>query len=533
MLLIPIGLYLVSTLVLLALRWLRPKFSYSWLVAALTALVSWGMILFLRVRLPQSMILGSWQPLDTFQWSIVISLDTISWVLAASLSTLVLAVILTATARSQSNSDSVAWISSLLFGGLGIASVVAGNPATLLTSWTALDLLELGILIGSVQTANLSQRTILSFAARTAGTLSVVWGLVNTTPSVPGSGFESITITSGIFFLVGAALRLGVLPLHLPYSSEPRTRRGIGTLLRLVPAASSLMLLARIPANTIPDAWSPVLITFSAFAAIYAALMWITAPDEIEGRPFWIIGLSALAVTCAIRGSSFGVLAWSVVLLLPGGFLFLFSARGSRLAFLWGAVLLIITGLPYTLTANGWTGLIEASPLPGIGPVFLVSYVLLLTGYARHAIHPGDSLVDKEPWVRGIYPLGLSTFPVVLVILGLFGWRGSRIVGDWWVGGGITILLGGLLVVRLLAPNRYRQVLGSPLFNWISPLLLGILKGIAALFRFDWLYTFIWVVLNAFGNFLNLLSGIFEGDAGVLWAVLLLTLVISIIQVGQ
>jgi hypothetical protein len=106
-------------------------------------------------------------------------------------------------------------------------------------------------------------------------------------------------------------------------------------------------------------------------------------------------------------------------------------------------------------------------------------------------------------------------------------------VGDWWVGGSITVLLAGLLVVRLQAPNRYRQVLASPLFNWISPLLLGILKGIAALFRFDWLYTFIWAILNTFGNFLNFLSGIFEGDAGVLWAVLLLTLVISIIQVGR
>jgi hypothetical protein len=52
---------------------------------------------------------------------------------------------------------------------------------------------------------------------------------------------------SRFYLLLAAGLRLGVLPLHLPYASEAAIRRGFGSALRLISAGSSLILLARIP----------------------------------------------------------------------------------------------------------------------------------------------------------------------------------------------------------------------------------------------------------------------------------------------
>ncbi len=89
-------------------------------------------------------------------------------------------------------------------------------------------------------------------------------------------------------------------------------RRGFGTSLRLVSAAASLSLLARIPASALQSSLLPVLLILAALAALYAAWMWLRASDEIIGRPFWVLGMASLAVsaspcTVTLLGVSAGV----------------------------------------------------------------------------------------------------------------------------------------------------------------------------------------------------------------------------------
>ena len=63
--------------------------------------------------------------------------------------------------------------------------------------------------------------------------------------------------------LIAVGLRLGVLPLHIYYLHEPPLRRGLGSMLRFVPAAASLVLLARIGEVGIPLEITPYLLTQS------------------------------------------------------------------------------------------------------------------------------------------------------------------------------------------------------------------------------------------------------------------------------
>jgi hypothetical protein len=58
----------------------------------------------------------------------------------------------------------------------------------------------------------------------------------------------------------------------------------------------------------------------------------------------------------------------------------------------------------------------------------------------------------------------------------------------------------------------------------------GVLRGFSALFRLEWLYRLIWLALTGLGKLLDGLTNILEGDGGVLWALLLLTLVITFLQ---
>jgi hypothetical protein len=530
LILLPVILLLVTAVALLLIRWMRPEFTFFWVIAVVAALVSWIGVAAFRLNLPLTVNLPAWQPASLLEVIPAFTLDRVAWAYGLSVLSLVLAVILTASVRGQYQRSVVAWSGSLILGALGMLSIMAANPVTLLMTWTVFDLVELAVMLGSVPTQRISTRSIIAYAAHTVGSIFVLWGIISS--HVPGAPLEYAAIPpgSGMFILLGAGLRLGVFPLHLPFASEPRMRRGVGSLLRLIPAASALALLARLPGGLVPTDWVSALLALTVIAAIYCSLMWITASDEIEGRPYWMIGFAALAVTCVIRGDPAGSMAWGTALLLPGGLLFLYSARSKRLSIFWILGLWGLTGLPFSPAASGWSALVLSGPLPELGILFYVSVLLFMLGYARHALRPGHSLTKMEPWVRGIYPLGLSVIPLVQVIQVIGGWPGSREAGVWWAGVTASAILAIILFLRVFQPAWMPMVTTSPVVSWVDPLMGGVLRGFSALFRLDWLYRLIWLVLTGLGKLLDGLTNILEGDGGVLWALLLLTLVITFFQ---
>src|SRR6185436_12766145 len=167
-----------------------------------------------------------------------------------------------------------------------------------------------------------SERVVLAFSTRAAGIGILL--LANAVGIASGNrlDFVSMDPSSGLYLLVAAGLRLGVLPLHLPYSSDSRLRRGFGTTLRLVSAASSLVVLARIPPDSIISPLTPFLLLLATLAALYGGWMWLRAPDELAGRAFWLIGMAALAVAAALQGNPTGATVWSCALLLSGAAIF-------------------------------------------------------------------------------------------------------------------------------------------------------------------------------------------------------------------
>ena len=176
---------------------------------------------------------------------------------------------------------------------------------------------------------------------------------------------------------------MGVLPLHLPYTGESSLRRGFGTGLRMISAASSLILLARIPAGSIYSPFTPYLLMLVSIAAVYGGWMWMRAPDELTARPFWLIGMGSLVVAAALRSSPVGAAAWSCALLLAGSALFLFSDQNKWLTRALYAGAFGISGLPLSLTASGWVS-------GGTGfwlsfPFLLLAHAMLIAGYIRHS----------------------------------------------------------------------------------------------------------------------------------------------------
>ena len=274
LILLPVFLPIITAVAILILSRTQPRFGISYLLAVLVSLANWGLLLSFHWLNPPPLALPDWLPIPGQPGAIIFQLDSVSWAYAFAIASLAAAVILTASARLALRSIPTAWAGSLLVSGAAILAIVAGSPLALALAWTIIDLIELVMILGTVNQPQMSLQATLSFSARVAGTLFLIVAM-----TISQSNNQVLILidppqTSAIFLLIAAGLRLGVLPLHLPYTAEVPLRRGLGTILRLAGPASSLVLLAHLPVNVVPADVYPYLLLFSALAGLYGATMW-------------------------------------------------------------------------------------------------------------------------------------------------------------------------------------------------------------------------------------------------------------------
>jgi len=509
------GLYFVALLAVGILHLLRRPFSYSWLAAALGALLAWGSIFAWQTGLPALVFENVWQPVGLFSVSPLLLADQVGWAYALALASLALAVILAAPAQSTGVSPS-AWIGTLGLTALAMLAFVSANPLTLVLVWMGLDLLELFNTLRLARQPSLSERAVISFGVRALGTGFALWASV--TNGMALSTFGLLSPQAGLYFLLAVGLRLGVLPLHLTYRSEPALRRGMGTVLRLAVASSSLVLLARIPAGLVLPGISPFLQALLIMAILYGAWKWLAAPDELSGRPYWLIGMGALSVLAALRGSPLGSAAWGVVLILFGGLAFLYSSRQRIFTLILSVFSLGLLSLPFTLTATTWLG---AAPVDWLfWPFAVAGQVMLALGFVRHLWHTSESELANLPrWAQSAYPLGLAILAGMIILLSLWGWPGVMQVGAWLV----SLVVGSLFLIALLVWWRISKY-GAQTERIKLPDGVGeetrLARGMEAF------ASGLWGLYRGLRRLVDFISGLLEGDGGLLWTVLVLVLLI-------
>lgn len=527
LLLLPIALFFVSAAAILFLRRLRPGYGYAWLLAVLTVVGVWGLLLYFRFNPPPPVIITNWLPVTLVAGTIIFQLDTPAWVYTFALSGLSVAVILTASARLQYQSSPTTWAANLAITAAGMMATLASTPLTLVLAWTLIDLIELIYILGAAQEKEVSGEAVVAFLVRVTGTIL----LMSTMVLSKAGGQELLLIDPpsnlSMLLVIAAGLRLGVLPLHLAYRSGMPFRRGISTTLRMVAAASSLVLLGRLPAASVPPDWFPWLLVFAALAGLYGATAWVFSPNEIQGRPFWMISLASLAVVSVIRSYPQSSLAWGTVMILSGASIFLYSARELRLLFLSGLGALALSGLPFTPGAAGWQGL-SVFPINLPDFWFWLVHVLLLLGYLRHMNRPEETLATMERWIKAVYPVGLFILMVTAWIVAFWGWPGEFGLERWFASLPSVVVAGlAWFGLRWLLPwwaNHPERT------GWVTTVAGPVGNVLNNLLRLTWLYRLGGWLYFVAQRLVRSFTIILEGEGGMLWVLVLLALLISLLQ---
>jgi hypothetical protein len=507
----------LTSIVIVILRAARPEFRFGWLAASGGALLALLTVFFWQGQMPLNVSLPVWRVSSLLAEAISLRGDGLTWPFAISLSALALAILLTGVARPAfNNSFALAGVLSLT--GLGLVAATAANPLTLLFIWAALDITELVIQLASVDQPYASERVVIAFSARTLGSGLLLWANIVDVSAGGALDFLSASPQAGLYLIAAAGLRLGVFPLHLPYSAESSLRRGFGTALRMTSAASSLVLLGHIPAESLDSPFTPFLLILTTIAAIYGGWMWLRAPDELAGRPFWIIAMAALAISASLRANPIGAVAWSCALIVIGGVILLSSAQQkwiSRSAVLgaWG-----LSTLPYSLTASAWQ---TADARYGFFLPFLIAaQSLLIAGFIRHALRPAgrDSLDSQTAQSRFIYSAGIVLLLTIQFLLGVFGWDGAFQFGNW-----IAAIIASFLTFGLLWASPRLRLLNPVRAHWVTP----------ASWWVDGVYRSFWGTYKFLGRISRAIVATLEGDGGIMWTLLFLVLFISLLIQGR
>lgn len=529
LILLPVLVLFLTALGIVVLQQTRPSIGYSWLVGSLGAFAAAALVTAMRWYLPMGFEVEAVSPFPGYSSPPSFSLDRSSWPYVFSMVVVALAFLLTDSARLETEARPLNWAAGLSLIGICMLALMAANPVTLVLTWTAVDLAELMMVLGQGSGRRMGEQMIIAFSVRVSGTVLVLMAVLVARSQGIAFTLAEIPSSLGIFMLLAAGLRLGVLPLNIPYFRDVYPWRGLGNVLRMIGPASSLVLLGRMPAELPLGDWKVLLLGLSGLAAMYGAAMFLNAENEISGRPYWFAALAGLAVASVINGSPQSSIAWGTALILFGSVLFFFSARRRQILYIPVLGAIGISGLPFTPAASGWQGLIGGSG--GFFSLFAIfTVVLLIWGYLRHAWRGRDELYRMERWVHTVFPVGLVILVAAGAANGYLGWPGSRTAGVWWASITAALIAGAGIVLALSLRSRFddQEIRG----RWLGVFARRVGSILAAIFRLNWLYRFLAWVYRLLQSVIQLLTTMFEGDGGILWAMVILALLISQIIAG-
>jgi hypothetical protein len=525
--LIPIGLNLFFAAVITILSALKTNIGRVWLVAAIFSLLNWGLIFGLRWMYPIQIVISEWFPIgEIYQRGIILQLDSISWTLLLALCAVQTAVIITDSSRLDEIPSPVIWSGIFLVYSVGFLAALSSSILTIFLVWALVDIIEFIVLIRTVSKIQQINEIVVSFAVKILGLFIFIFGFLFSYNQGTPIRINQVINDVGFFVLIAVGLRLGVIPFNLPFVSGSPMRRGLGNAIRMVSVSTSVMVLLRLPIGIFDGNAQAILLTMTAFGSFLGSIMWFASANELEGRPYWIISLAGLAIYSAIAGNQLATLSWSLVLILSGSVLFLFSTRGRKITIIPLLAIIGIVGLPFTPAAIGWQGVIlSGNFLRNI--IILLSVAFIVLGYLQHSSYSTVLLTKKERWVWITYPIGLF----ILIITHWLTFLFSDL--NWNVPGIVYASVIAFILPLIIYFVNKKYIKASQYSDYIQGILKPIGTIITKFLSLRWLYNFIWSFLGYFQKFVIIFTNVLEGRGGIIWIIVLLIMIITLISSGD
>lgn len=499
------------------LRWRGWRTAHIWMVLVSISLIEWLMLILIRTENITALVYSDWFRIGDLPVGLQYQVTNGNWPIAFSILTTLPALLLTGIARLNVRKDLISWSCGVIFTGISFLTVIASDLWAVVIFWTVFDLLEIFYHLVIVPTADqisLQRSLVLRFF----GSLLLIYNTALLSRSGINPLAANISGEQSVLFVLAAILHSGVLPFSLSVNIDQKstTEKIINRLVKLLLLTTSFSILSFF--NT-PVVQFPVGLGLSVliiFLLIQLGIQLNSGKIE-EYNEKWQIFIAFFIVFLFYNLGNLGF--WIASFFISSIFLILYTHRSKSSIVFPLITLLLISGLPYTLIAFGVRGFAETKNL--ILLIFSVVFLsLYLGGFVRTIKQERDEIEKMEPLFQIVYLFGLL---VIVLSKGLIAFKYFGPPQDelslWWLSV-FTLLLTGMLHI-LSTKKNIRIPFGLTMDQ------SAITTKILAL---DWLFTLGDAAAKRIRYLAVGFSNLLEGAGGLLWAIVLLVLILSILQ---
>jgi hypothetical protein len=405
----------------------------------------------------------------------------------------------------------------------GIIAFSASNVLSTAVSWAWVDFLSFFAVLVLNRSVEINAQGIASsihnslsiLAINLLGTILVLFPVLQTShASLMDWSLVWKQNPSGLslfLFLAGVTLRLVIAPLQFTYFRSKSGSAGAEILLRILPSAVVLSLLAKawppqltLGSGNMLSAWAYI---FFALVVLMAGLQWWIASSSFERREIFCFLIPIFALQTAFFSSTVDrlFLASGGILILGVGLIFLYSGflphRRWLSAFLvlWAVVFAGVPFSPMSLwIVHVYSGVLSPASLTIVLPLLLV-HILILSSILRLAFEPVEEFPSNEPLFLVLYSLGML---VCLIFIFFPGWTAP--ISFFGVAFPVFLLT---VAVGFWYLSRHIHRINASLSQFLE-----------TLFRLQWLQN---VLLFLFGQLAYWISGLesfLSGEGVMLWS---------------
>jgi len=500
------------------------------LVMAITSLLALGALLTLRDALPVTQIIAAWQPVSVFTVPLSFRVDSTAWLLAMGLLVALNATAFTWAAYPGQKRPAPRAI-ALLLTAAALAGLFASNLLTLAVAWGLLDLaFVVALLIRGG--AEVGRRAALAIVVNLASTVCV-WVAALLIENQQGSLYWHLFNApedARAWLMAAAVLRVGLYPFHQWLPVELGSKPDRAVMLFVVPTMSGLALWARMAvAQALPE--SSIVPALAVLSILIGALLAWRSPQPRNGLPYialclaGFVGLLAVSKPTSAQLSA-AALNWMFIVVS------LFIARGLDRKHPFWAVGALVAGLSlaalpgtlgFVVQQGVIAGIIHVKQWPALLAV-VTAQTLVIAAVARFIAVEQTESTPASIWRKAWWGVAL-----VLGALPLIGLANApQALSDLPATSALLSELSGIGMLALFAPIAIGLGLA-----WRGPLLLrGIADGSPSIWsrviRLEWLNSAVFYVIDRLTGLLRSMAGVFEGEGGLLWTVVVIVIVIVI-----
>lgn len=511
LILVSVGVLLITALVMLILRAVRPQFSYYWLIASVGTILAVLPLILLRFQLPTHVTMISWRSESFSIQSPTLLIDQLSWPIALSLLIVLLASLFTDVNRPTRSAIDT-WVVGLLLTAFGMLAVFSANLATLILVWVILDAFVLilgpfGFLRDWETGETLNSLIVRLFSVGFLSGAILTWNHYSQMSSINNIP-EQITA----LLMLAAGLRISAAVVAETTSFTETTNTNTLVILRINSIAASGILLIRAANSGMSAGVTPGMLMVGIILTFIGGVQFLVREGRANNRALWFLGFTALTVAPITQNNPEAASAIIIAVIFACGALYLPGLPHPKWKFLNWMMVIGMSALPLT-PLYPFGSMVSGSFNPWfIG--FGICHIGLLYSFLRISGFSYTNLEGAERWITAIFIAGLGMLPVSFLVLGFVSFEDVRTaISHWYYGAPVLIIT---IAVGLILRTR-DQVMKSPVDarSFIS---------LRERFRHS-----VQEISKAVDDGYRYVVTALENEGGILWSLVIVILLISLI----